>query len=171
MLKCIIILFLIGFHGEALAMKFTSKDFSHKGEIPQIFTCEGKDLSPELSWSDVPEGAKSLVMICHDPDAPFPGGWYHWVLFNLPASLKGLAQGVKDFPKGTGFGQNSWKRNDYGGPCPPSGVHRYFFRLYALDTVLANPDGSTPGQLEEAMKGHILGQTELMGTYIKLENR
>lgn len=149
-------------------MKITSQDFKHEGDIPQIFTCEGQDLSPELSWSDMPVGAVSLVMICHDPDAPYPGGWDHWVLFNLPATAKGLAQGVKDFPKGTGFGMNSWKRNDYGGPCPPSGVHRYFFKLYALDTVLDLKDGVTPTQIEAAMKGHVLDQAELMGKYIKV---
>ncbi len=149
-------------------MKFTSKDFDHEGDIPQVFTCEGEDISPELSWSDVPAKAKTLAMICHDPDAPFPGGWYHWLFFNLPASLTGLAQNVKEFPKGTGFGMNSWKRNDYGGPCPPSGKHRYYFRLYALDCELDLDDGATPAQIESRMKDHVLAEAELMGKYIKV---
>jgi Raf kinase inhibitor-like YbhB/YbcL family protein len=149
-------------------MKLTSKDFTHEGDIPQIFSCEGKDISPEFSWTEVPNGAKSLVLICHDPDAPYPGGWYHWVLFNMPATLTGLAQNIEKFPEGTGFGQNSWKRNDYGGPCPPSGKHRYYFRLWALDGFLDLKDGSTPDEIEKAMKPHVLAKAELMGKYIKV---
>lgn len=152
-------------------MKFLSKDFSHEGDIPQVFTCEGEDISPELHWSGAPEGTKSFVIICHDPDAPFPGGWYHWVIFNLPVSSGYLRQNEKDFPEGTGFGQNSWKRNDYGGPCPPSGKHRYYFRLYALDTKLNLADGSTPAEIEASMQSHVLAKAELMGRYIKVGNR
>jgi Raf kinase inhibitor-like YbhB/YbcL family protein len=175
MLKYICILLLIGLTGEAMAMKLTSKDFTHEGSIPQKFTCEGEDKSPELSWTDVPAGAKSLVLICYDPDAPDPKApkmiYDHWVLFNLPADSHGFKEGLKDFPKGTGLGKNSWGRNDYGGPCPPIGVHRYYFNLYAVDKVLDLPDGSTKQQVLDAIKGHELAKAELMGTYIKVANR
>lgn len=169
MLKYIIPL-LILLQGEVWAMKIVSKDFTHEGMIPQIFSCEGEDKSPELSWSDVPTGAKSLVLICDDPDAPV-GMWDHWVLFNLPATTKGLAQATKDFPEGTGFGKNSWGRNDYGGPCPPDRTHRYFFKLFALDSKLDLPNGATKKQVEDAMKGHILAQAELMGKYPKAQKK
>lgn len=163
MIKYIAIaLFLIT--GEGWAMKLTSKDFVHEGFIPQLFSCEGEDTSPELSWADVPQGTKSFVLICDDPDAPV-GTWDHWVLFNLPADTAGLARSIKAFPKGTGFGQNSWKRNDYGGPCPPSNVHRYYFKLYALDTRLNLQDGSNVHQVEAAMAGHVLAEAVLMGRY------
>lgn len=149
-------------------MKMTSKDFTHEGDIPQIFTCEGSDVSPELTWDDIPQDTKSFALIVHDPDAPFPGGWHHWVMFNIPGNTTHFKQGEKNFPGGTGFGQNSWKRNDYGGPCPPSGKHRYYFRLYALDTILELVDGSKPEAIEKAMKSHILDKAELMGKYIKV---
>lgn len=152
---------------EASAMKLTSKDFTHEGNIPQLFTCEGKDLSPELSWSDVPEGTKSFVMIMDDPDAPM-GTYDHWVLFNIPGQTRSFVQGMKEYPVGSVKGQNSWKRNDYGGPCPPTGVHRYFFKLYALDSNLGLVEGATKHEVEQAMQGHILGQTELMGKYQKV---
>jgi Raf kinase inhibitor-like YbhB/YbcL family protein len=160
-----------------MVMKITSKDFIHEGNIPQIFTCEGKylkpdlkrDVSPELSWSDLPLEAKSLVMIMHDPDAPYPGGWDHWVLFNIPVSAKGLPQDVAELPKGTEVGLNSWKRNDYGGPCPPTGSHRYYFKLYALDVELQLATGASKEQVLDAMKGHVKAEAELMGRYEKVK--
>ncbi len=157
---------LILFQGEAWAMKFTSKDFVNEGPIPQIFTCEGEDISPELNWSDVPAKAQSLVMICDDPDAPM-GVWDHWLVFNLPPISTGLKKAIteKEYPAGTGLGRNSWGRNNYGGPCPPSNVHRYYFRLYALDTKLDLANGATKPQILKAMEGHILAQAELMGKY------
>jgi Raf kinase inhibitor-like YbhB/YbcL family protein len=171
MLKYIFIALGLALNGEALAMKFTSKNFDHEGFIPQVFTCEGEDKSPELSWGDVPEGAKSLALICYDPDAPDPDApkmiYDHWVLYNLPASSKGLKEGEKDFPQGTGLGKNSWGRNDYGGPCPPIGVHRYFFNLYALDKTLDLPDGSNKKQVTDAMEGHVIEHKVLMGKYKK----
>lgn len=142
-------------------MKLTSSAFTHNGSIPSEYTCDGSDLSPPLSISDVPANAKSLVLISDDPDAPV-GTWDHWVVFNIPASIKEISKGKE--PQGTA-GKNSWGRTGYGGPCPPSGTHRYFFKLYALDTMLNLPAGSTKKQIEAAMEGHILAKTELLGLY------
>ncbi|MBI2660123.1 YbhB/YbcL family Raf kinase inhibitor-like protein [Candidatus Woesearchaeota archaeon] len=142
-------------------MKLTSSAFSHNGAIPSEYTCDGDDLSPPLSINDVPSNAKSLVLISDDPDAPV-GTWDHWVVFNIPAATKEIQKGTE--PNGIG-GRNSWGRTGYGGPCPPSGTHRYFFKLYALDTELNLPEGSTKKDVERAMQGHILTNAELMGTY------
>lgn len=133
----------------------------HSGNIPSEFTCDGSDLSPPLSISDVPTNAKSLVLISDDPDAPV-GTWDHWVVFNIPPATKQIPQDTE--PNGAP-GKNSWGRTGYGGPCPPSGTHRYFFRLYALDTTLNLPQGSTKKQIEAAMQGHILAKAELIGLY------
>jgi Raf kinase inhibitor-like YbhB/YbcL family protein len=153
-------------------MKLTSPAFPHRGEIPQAYTCEGHDISPPLTWSEVPPNARSLALIVDDPDAPDPAApkrtWVHWVLYNLPAADGALPEGVKHrLPPGTREGLNDWKRTGYGGPCPPIGRHRYFFKLYALDTVL--PDFGRPDKiaLEQAMKGHIIANAELIGTYEK----
>ena len=152
-------------------MRIASTAFRDKGSIPSVYTCEGKDLSPPLAWADLPAGTKSLVLIVDDPDAPDPAApkmtWVHWVLYNLPAADGGLPEGVKALPAGTKEGVNDWKRTGYGGPCPPIGRHRYFHKLYALDTVLPDLDQPTKPQLEAAMKGHILAQAELVGTYQK----
>lgn len=146
---------------EMANMKLTSPAFVHNGAIPSEFTCDGNDLSPPLSISDVPPNAKSLALINDDPDAPV-GTWDHWVVFNIPPSTKSIPEGTE--PQGTA-GKNSWGRTGYGGPCPPSGTHRYFFKLYALDTILNLPEGSTKKDLERAMQGHIVAQAQLMGTY------
>jgi Raf kinase inhibitor-like YbhB/YbcL family protein len=154
-----------------MSMKIESSAFVHNGDIPQRYTCDGQDLSPPLSWSGVPEDAKSLVLIVDDPDAPDPKApkmtWVHWVLYNIPASASGLPEGVLPgaLPTGTAEGVNDWKRTGYGGPCPPTGRHRYFHKLYALDTVLTGLDKPTKAQLEKAMQGHILAQAELIGFY------
>lgn len=152
-------------------MHISSKAFSHEGAIPQMYTCEGKDISPPLAWSDLPAGSKSLALIVDDPDAPDPAApkmtWVHWVLYNLPPTTGGLEEAVKTLPPGTKEGVNDWKRTGYGGPCPPIGRHRYFHKLYALDIVLPDLKQPTKAKLEEAMKGHILGQTQLTGTYQK----
>ena len=142
------------------------------GAIPVKYTCEGRDVSPPLAWSGVPPGAKSLALIVDDPDAPDPAApkltWVHWVLYNLPPDAGALAEAVTDLPVGTQDGSNDWKRTGYGGPCPPIGRHRYFYKLYALDTTVL-PDLGAPSkqQLEGAMEGHVLGRTELVGTYQK----
>jgi hypothetical protein len=150
-----------------------SSAFADGGEIPERFTCEGADLSPDLAWSGLPEGTRSLVLIVDDPDAPDPNApkmvWDHWLLFNLPPTSNGLAAGVadSDLPPGTLQGINSWGRTGYGGPCPPIGRHRYFHILYALDTELPDLGRPDKNQLLSAMQEHILAHTELVGTYEK----
>lgn len=152
-------------------MLLTSSAFEHTGKIPSYHTCEGRDLSPALSWCEMPDGTKSLVLIVDDPDAPDPAApqrvWVHWILYNLPADSTGLPEGVKSLPEGTCEGLNDWGRTGYGGPCPPIGRHRYFHKLYALDTVL--PDLNLPDKkkLELAMHGHILAEVQCIGTYQK----
>jgi Raf kinase inhibitor-like YbhB/YbcL family protein len=154
---------------EAMAMKIESPAFVNGGAIPLRYTGEGEDLSPPLVWSNVPAGAKSLALIEDDPDAPDPAApkmvWVHWVLFNIPPSVTGLAEGVKTLPAGTGEGLNDWKRTGYGGPMPPIGRHRYFHKLYALDTTLNFSGTPTKAGLETAMRGHIIAEATLMGTY------
>jgi Raf kinase inhibitor-like YbhB/YbcL family protein len=159
--------------GAAMALTLTSSAFSHNGSIPAQYTCEGNDISPDLSWRDVPATAKSLVLIVDDPDAPDPAApkltWVHWVLYNIPASATGLPQAVaaKALPAGTREGLNDWKRTGYGGPCPPIGRHRYFHKLYALDVVLPDLRRPTKADVEKAMKGHVVADTQLIGTYQK----
>ena len=159
--------------GDPMSLILTSSAFAHEGSIPARYTCTREDLSPALNWSDVPSNAKSLALIVSDPDAPDPAApkmtWVHWVLYNLPADSQGLPEDVSkpQLPKGTLEGINDWKRTGYGGPCPPIGRHRYFFKLYALNTVLPDLNRPTSKQLEKAMQGHILEQVELMGTYQK----
>jgi Raf kinase inhibitor-like YbhB/YbcL family protein len=156
-----------------MSLDLRSPAIAQNGEIPSIHTCEGRDVSPALEWKGAPPGTKSFALIVDDPDAPDPAAprmtWVHWVLYNLPADATGLPEGVatSQLPPGTGQGTNDWKRTGYGGPCPPIGRHRYFHRLYALDTVL--PDLGTPAKarLEQAMQGHVLGRAELVGTYQK----
>jgi Raf kinase inhibitor-like YbhB/YbcL family protein len=152
-------------------MQIVSTAFNHEGAIPVLYTCEGKDVSPPLAWSDVPPGTKSLALIVDDPDAPDPEApkmtWVHWVVYNLPPTSSGLPESAKTLPSGAKEGLNDWKRTGYGGPCPPVGRHRYFHKLYALDAVLPDLKQPTKVKLEEAMKGHILSEAQLMGTYQK----
>ena len=156
-----------------MSLTLTSPAFENEGEIPVLYTCEGDDISPALAWSGVPSGAASLALIMDDPDAPDPRApkmtWVHWVLYNFPASSTGLREGIPPtgLPAGTLEGLNDWKRTGWGGPCPPIGRHRYFFKLYALDTVLPDLQRPTKSKLEAAMDGHILTQAVLMGTYEK----
>ena len=148
-----------------------SSAFEPNGAIPAKYTCEGEDVSPALAWSGVPSGTKSLALIVDDPDAPDPAApkmtWVHWVLYDVPPWAQGLpeAVGASSLPRGTREGLNDWKRTGYGGPCPPIGRHRYFFKLYALDTELGDLGEPTKAQLEKAMAGHILGEAQLVGTY------
>jgi hypothetical protein len=144
-----------------MEITITSPAFAEGEPIPAKFSCDGEDISPELVWSGIPEGTASLALIMDDPDAPM-GTWVHWVLFNLPPGSAGLPEGAAGLGED---GNNSWKRTGYGGPCPPGGTHRYFFKLYALDTTLDLEPGATKKALEKAMEGHILAQAELMGTY------
>ncbi|MGB5618015.1 MAG: YbhB/YbcL family Raf kinase inhibitor-like protein [Desulfobacterales bacterium] len=148
-------------------IQLTSTAFSDGAMIPKRFTCDGEDVSPPLSWSGLPAGTGSLALICDDPDAPV-GTWDHWVLFNIPATATGLPEDVPakaTLDDGSVHGNNSWARLGYGGPCPPSGTHRYFFKLYALDIELNLTSGATTSQLVKAMEGHILDQGQLMGKY------
>lgn len=154
-----------------MAMMLTSTVFFQGGSIPQRYTCEGQDISPPLTWIGVPAGTRSLVLIVDDPDAPDPSApkmtWVHWLLYNMPPGTDGLPEGIpaKGLPPGTRQGLNDWQRTGYGGPCPPIGRHRYFHKLYALDTVLPDLGSPTKAVLEKAMRGHIIGQAELMGLY------
>ena len=152
-------------------IQLTSPSFGHLQSIPKKFTCDGDDLSPELRWSGLPEGTKSLALVVDDPDAPDPAKpkmtWVHWVLYNIPPTADRLPEGVSSdtLPAGTLQGLNDWKRTGYGGPCPPIGQHRYFHKLYALDVVLDDLKRPSKAALEKAMSGHILSQAELIGMY------
>jgi len=148
-------------------IKITSSAFQDGGLIPAKYTCDGADVSPPLQWDRVPEGAKSIALICDDPDAPM-GTFVHWVIFSLPAETRQLAEKVtadKILPSGARQGTSDFGRVGYGGPCPPSGTHRYFFKVYALDTTLDLPAGARKSDLLKAMQGHILGQGQLIGKY------
>lgn len=154
-----------------MTLSLKSSAFSNTEEIPRRFTCDGDDISPALSWSGLPENTKSLVLIVDDPDAPDPARpkmtWVHWLLYNIPPEMSGLPENMTagQLPDGVKEGLNDWKRAGYGGPCPPIGRHRYFHKLYALDTVLPDLQKPNKDTLEKAMQGHIIDQTELMGTY------
>ena len=155
-----------------MTLKITSSAFADGAAIPAKYTCEGNDISPPLAWSGVPAGTKSLVLIVDDPDAPDPKAprmtWVHWVLYNLPPTSTGLAEAVGSaLPPGTKAGLNDWKRADFGGPCPPIGRHRYFHKLYALDTEIGALTKPTKADIEAAMRGHVLAEAQLMGTYQK----
>jgi Raf kinase inhibitor-like YbhB/YbcL family protein len=154
-----------------MAMEISSPAFAAGGTIPTQYTCQGQNLSPPLSWTGIPEQTKSLVLIIDDPDAPDPQApkmtWVHWVLYNLPPDSGGLPEAAKKLPPGTEQGLNDWNKTVYGGPCPPIGRHRYFHKLYALDIVLTGLNRPTKALIEQAMVGHILDQTELIGTYQK----
>jgi len=160
-------------HAKERTMHLSSAAFANHGEIPSRFTCQGANQSPPLGWADLPAGAKSLALIVDDPDAPDPAApkttWVHWVLYNIPTQATGLSEAItpKDLPKGTLVGLNDWQRTAWGGPCPPIGRHRYFHKLYALDTVLPDLKQPTKAALEKAMQGHILARAELVGTYQK----
>jgi len=154
-------------------MRLSSAAFEEGQSIPKAYTCEGRDLSPPLSWDGVPAGTKSLVLIVDDPDAPDPAAprvtWVHWLLYNLPASSGGLPEAATpgNLPRGALQGRNGWGRAGYGGPCPPIGRHRYFFKLYALDIVLPDLKQPEKAALVQAMRGHVLGESQLVGTYRK----
>ncbi|MDR9435607.1 MAG: YbhB/YbcL family Raf kinase inhibitor-like protein [Thiohalophilus sp.] len=156
-----------------MSLKLSSTAFSDQQTIPRKYTCEGEDISPPLTWSDMPPGTRSLVLIVDDPDAPDPQApkmvYVHWVLYNLPPESTGLAENLREagLPEGALEGLNDWKRPGYGGPCPPIGRHRYFHKLYALDTVLSDLHNPTKDRLLAAMKDHVLAHAELVGTYQK----
>ncbi len=156
-----------------MTLTLRSSEFVHGGEIPSRYTCEGKDISPPLSWTGVPGNAKSLVLIIDDPDAPDPKApkttWVHWVVYNIAPDTGGFPEhaNVQDIAPGAEEGLNDWKRVGYGGPCPPIGRHRYFHKLYALDTVLTNLHNADKQTVVAAMRNHIIATAELVGTYQK----
>jgi Raf kinase inhibitor-like YbhB/YbcL family protein len=153
-------------------MQITSPVFDHQGMIPAKYTCDGADISPPLAWQGIPENTRSLALIVDDPDAPDPAAprmiWVHWVLYNIPPTLTGLEEGAADhLPAGIHQANNDFRRTRYGGPCPPVGKHRYFFKLYALDKALDLLANAAKTDLEKAMQGHILMKAELVGLYQK----
>jgi Raf kinase inhibitor-like YbhB/YbcL family protein len=156
-----------------MALALTSSAFAQNGAIPKQYTCQGADISVPLAWKQLPPATKSLALIVDDPDAPDPAApkltWVHWVVYNIPPHVTGFKEGIKtaELPQSTLEGLNDWKRTGYGGPCPPIGRHRYFHKLYALDTMLPDLNRPTKAQLEKAMQGHILEKVELIGTYQK----
>lgn len=150
-----------------MSIKLTSTAFDEGGMIPAEYTCDGQNISPPLAWSGVPEGAKTLALIADDPDAP-RGTWVHWVVYQIPATEKGLPENVpprETLDNGARAGTNDFKKLGYGGPCPPSGTHRYFFKLYALDATLDLSSGATKDQLLKATEGHVVAEGQLMGRY------
>lgn len=156
-----------------MALTLGSNDFSADGPIPEQHTCKGPDLSPQLHWGGAPPGTKCFALVVTDPDAPDPKApktvWTHWILYALPSTATGLAQGVKrwELPPGTREGKNDWKATGWRGPCPPLGRHRYYFRLYALDEVTMDLGACDRARLEQVLTGHVLAVAELMGTFEK----
>lgn len=154
-----------------MSLTLTSSAFAAGGDIPAMYTCDGNDISPPLSWSRIPPGTNSLALIVDDPDAPNPAApqrtWVHWVLYNLPHNCTGLSEGLRtaDLPRGAREGRNDWQRTGYGGPCPPIGRHRYVHKLYALDAMLPDLEHPTKSALEQAMQGHVIARAELIGLY------
>jgi len=153
--------------GNHMAFKITSPAFKEGELIPKKFTCDSSDISPALNWSGAPETTRCFALICDDPDTPM-GTWVHWVLYNLPSNLSGLAEAIPHsdtLPNGARQGMTDFGTPGYGGPCPPHGTHRYFFKLYALDTMLTLEGKVTKDDIEAAMKGHVLAECQLMGKY------
>ena len=152
-----------------MSFELTSTAFKQGQPIPTAYTCRGRDISPPLTWGNPPAGTQGFALIMDDPDAP-AGIWVHWVIYNIPAAARGLTEALAAdacLPDGSLQGENSWGKLGYGGPCPPSGTHRYFFKLFALDTILSLPSGASKAKLLQSMEGHVLGQIVLMGTYCK----
>lgn len=148
--------------GRQLNMKISSSAFENNGLIPAKYTCNGEDINPPLFFADIPDGTESLALIAEDPDAP-AGTWVHWLLWNIPPETGEI--GENSVPEGALSGVNDFVKNSYGGPCPPSGTHRYFFKLYALDKKLSLPEGARKEELEKAMEGSVLDSAELVGLY------
>ncbi|MGA3121571.1 MAG: YbhB/YbcL family Raf kinase inhibitor-like protein [Polyangiaceae bacterium] len=160
-----------------MKLQLTSPSFVPETEIPTAHTCEGSDVSPSLAWAGVPQGTQSLALIVDDPDAPDPQApkttWVHWVVYAIPPSATGLPEGAtaKRLPEGAREGRNDWKTAGYRGPCPPIGRHRYFHKLYALDVLIPDLGQPDKAALESAMKGHVLAEATLIGTYAKKRSR
>lgn len=156
--------------GAIMKIELSSPVFKHGAAIPGAYTCDGDDMSPALSWKGAPPGVKSFALICDDPDAP-ARTWVHWVIYNIPPGKSSLPENMpasKSLGDGSLQGTNDFRNTGYGGPCPPGGTHRYFFKIYALDTMLPIGPGATKAALLKAMEGHVIGQGELMGTYSRM---
>ena len=156
--------------GEKMNIEVKSSAFQDGGMIPKRYTCDGQDISPPLSWGGVPANAKSIALIMDDPDAPV-GTWVHWVLFNIPPGTKELAEKIPpslSLPDGARHGKNGWGKLGYGGPCPPGGTHRYYFKFYALDIILNVQGGITKSQLLKYIEGHVLAEGQLMAKYKRM---
>ena len=157
----------------ALGFALRSSALAYHAAMPARFSCEGDGVSPPLEWSAPPAGTQSLALVVDDPDAPDPAApkrtWVHWVVYDLPATALSLGEGASrgGLPAGARDGKNDWNRTGWGGPCPPIGRHRYFFKLYALDRALGDLGGLTKSELEKAIEGHVLARAELVGTYEK----
>jgi Raf kinase inhibitor-like YbhB/YbcL family protein len=155
-----------------MSFKLESSEFTEGGSIPPRYTCEGDDTSPPLAWTGAPDGTRSFALIVDDPDAPDPAHpkttYVHWVAYNIPGGVTQLAEGAGKgaMPEGSSEGMNDWRKAEFGGPCPPIGRHRYFFKLHALDTTL-NLSQPSKADLESAMEGHVLAKAQLIGTYEK----
>lgn len=162
-----LLLILLLIQGKVMAFMMESKSFKHETTIPTKYTCDGANISPHISWQDLPADTKSLVLIVEDPDAP-AGTWDHWVLFNIPPTTKELPENIQNLPTGTTMGNNSYRVGTYRGPCPPDKEHRYIFKLYALDQVLTLPEGATKSEVASAMNKHVLGTAELIGRYNRI---
>lgn len=150
-----------------MALEIKSNAFDHEGMMPSKYTCDGDDISPALTWLNPPQGTQSFALICDDPDAPM-GIWVHWVIYNIPADKRSLDEAVSQEPEltdGTRQGMNDFRRTGYGGPCPPGGTHRYYFKLFALNTVLNLKPSATKKELLHVMESHRLGEAVLMGRY------
>lgn len=163
----LIIFTVYGKGNETMSMHLETPVFGNNEAIPKKYSCDGENISPPLEWSNVPDSAKSIVLIVDDPDAPI-GTFVHWVCYDIPVSVKGLGEAVPQqdsLPQGGFQGKNDFNKNGYGGPCPPGGTHRYFFKLYALDTALGLSSGKTKDDIETAMEGHVLSTAQLIGTY------
>jgi len=161
-------------NGRNQSMQLTSPAFRSEGDIPAEYTCDSRNISPELSWSGAPSGTKSFVLVMHDPDAPIAGGYTHWLVYNIPGTANHIAEKAPNqdqLPGGGKQGKNDSGTYGYVGPCPPSGTHRYYFRLYALDSNLGSEVGLNKAGFEKAMQGHILAQAELMGKYKRSAGR
>lgn len=154
-----------------MVFELRSSAFKAFGEIPDKYTCEGDNISPEVTWREAPEGTRSFVIIVDDPDAPNPASpqmtWVHWVLYNIPSNVQSLPEAIQKMPGGTLQGLNDWRQKGYRGPCPPIGRHRYHFKIYALDIVLPDLETPTKDELLAAMRGHVLGQAEMVASYRK----
>jgi len=147
-----------------MALTLTSPQFVNEKSIPSRYTCDAENVSIPLNWENAPKNTKSLVLIMDDPDSS-NGTWDHWLIFNIPPTIHSLNENLQNLPAGAKAGRNSDGKNIYGGPCPPDGEHRYFFKLYALDTIIDLPEGSTKAEIENAIQSHILEQAQLIGKY------